>query len=190
MASIKLTGDTSGEITISAPAVAGTNTITLPASTGEILTTSNQSTNTPLCRVRQSSSTALSDNVIKKVEFDTVDFESGVTFDTTNHRFTVPSGANGYYMINAMVSLDAQTNSDLSQASAYIYKNNSQEGKYNNFSANNNDNRRITLNLCQIVSLVATDYIEIFAKIDDNGLSTACQVNVNFTELSIHKLIT
>jgi len=33
MASIKLTGDTSGEITISAPAVAGTNTITLPAST-------------------------------------------------------------------------------------------------------------------------------------------------------------
>ena len=27
MASIKLTGDTSGEITISAPAVAGTNTI-------------------------------------------------------------------------------------------------------------------------------------------------------------------
>jgi len=34
MASIKLTGDTSGEITISAPAVAGTNTLTLPATTG------------------------------------------------------------------------------------------------------------------------------------------------------------
>lgn len=38
MASIKLTGDTSGEITISAPAVAGTNTITLPAVTGNVLT--------------------------------------------------------------------------------------------------------------------------------------------------------
>jgi hypothetical protein len=38
MASIKLTGDTSGEITISAPAVAGTNTITLPASTFTIPT--------------------------------------------------------------------------------------------------------------------------------------------------------
>jgi hypothetical protein len=37
MASIKLTGDTSGEITISAPAVAGTNTLTLPATTGTIL---------------------------------------------------------------------------------------------------------------------------------------------------------
>ena len=39
MASIKLTGDTSGEITISAPAVAGTNTLTLPASTSTIATT-------------------------------------------------------------------------------------------------------------------------------------------------------
>ena len=39
MASIKLQGDTSGELTISAPAVAGTNTLTLPASTGTLLTT-------------------------------------------------------------------------------------------------------------------------------------------------------
>ena len=38
MSSIKLTGDTSGEITISAPAVAGTNTLTLPASTGSLMT--------------------------------------------------------------------------------------------------------------------------------------------------------
>jgi hypothetical protein len=39
MASIKLQGDTSGELTISAPAVAGTNTLTLPASTSTLATT-------------------------------------------------------------------------------------------------------------------------------------------------------
>ena len=39
MASIKLTGDTSGVITVSAPAVSGTNTLTLPASTGTLFTT-------------------------------------------------------------------------------------------------------------------------------------------------------
>ena len=39
MASIKLQGDTSGELTISAPAVAGTNTLTLPASSGTLATT-------------------------------------------------------------------------------------------------------------------------------------------------------
>ena len=38
MASLKLTGDTSGVITVAAPAVAGTNTITLPAETGTCIT--------------------------------------------------------------------------------------------------------------------------------------------------------
>ena len=41
MASIKLTGDTSGVITVSAPAEAGTNTLTLPATTGTILDTNS-----------------------------------------------------------------------------------------------------------------------------------------------------
>lgn len=39
MASINLKGDTSGEIQVTSPAVAGTNTLTLPASTGTIATT-------------------------------------------------------------------------------------------------------------------------------------------------------
>ena len=38
MASIKLRGDTSGELVIEAPAVAGTNTLTLPASTQTLAT--------------------------------------------------------------------------------------------------------------------------------------------------------
>jgi hypothetical protein len=41
MASVIIKGDTSGQIELAAPAVAGTNTITLPASTGTILTTTS-----------------------------------------------------------------------------------------------------------------------------------------------------
>lgn len=37
MASVVITGDTSGAITLAAPAVAGTNTITLPANTGTVV---------------------------------------------------------------------------------------------------------------------------------------------------------
>jgi len=37
MSSLVLTGDTSGQVTLAAPAVAGTNTATLPASTGNVL---------------------------------------------------------------------------------------------------------------------------------------------------------
>jgi len=39
MSSVIISGDTSGAITLSAPAVAGTNTITLPASTGTVALT-------------------------------------------------------------------------------------------------------------------------------------------------------
>jgi hypothetical protein len=39
MSSVVISGDTSGAITLAAPAVAGTNTITLPASTGTMVTT-------------------------------------------------------------------------------------------------------------------------------------------------------
>jgi hypothetical protein len=41
MASIVVSGDTSGAITIAAPAVAGTNTLTLPTNTGTIITTAS-----------------------------------------------------------------------------------------------------------------------------------------------------
>jgi hypothetical protein len=37
MASLVLTGDTSGQVTIAAPAVAGTTTLTLPATTGSVI---------------------------------------------------------------------------------------------------------------------------------------------------------
>jgi hypothetical protein len=41
MSSIVISGDTSGTITIAAPAVAGTNTLTLPAATGTVALTSS-----------------------------------------------------------------------------------------------------------------------------------------------------
>jgi len=49
MSSVVISGDTSGTVTLQAPAVAGTNTITLPAGTGTALVStavSASSTNT------------------------------------------------------------------------------------------------------------------------------------------------
>jgi hypothetical protein len=47
MASIVVSGDTSGAITIAAPAVAGTNTLTLPTNTGTIITTASSDQSIP-----------------------------------------------------------------------------------------------------------------------------------------------
>jgi len=37
MSSVVISGDTSGQVTLAAPAVAGSNTLTLPAATGNVL---------------------------------------------------------------------------------------------------------------------------------------------------------
>ena len=47
MASVVITGDTSGSITLAAPAVAGTNTLTLPANTGTVITTASSGQSIP-----------------------------------------------------------------------------------------------------------------------------------------------
>lgn len=47
MGNLTLNGSTSGQITISPPAVAGTNTLTLPATTGTVLTNASPAITTP-----------------------------------------------------------------------------------------------------------------------------------------------
>jgi hypothetical protein len=90
MASIKLTGDTSGEITISAPAVAGTNTISLPAESGNLLT----SVTTGVClgvSVATTNSTISTTNT----SFTASGLQVTITPQTVNSKFLmITSGGN------------------------------------------------------------------------------------------------
>ena len=53
MSSVIIAGDTSGSVTLSAPAVSGTTTLTLPATSGTVLTSANISSNLPTGSVLQ-----------------------------------------------------------------------------------------------------------------------------------------
>ena len=116
MASIKLTGDTSGEITISAPAVAGTNTLTLPAHTGTVMVDG------PAFSAYASADQSLSAGVHTKVAFDTELFDTNSNYDTSNYRFT-PT-VKGYYQVNITLRT---TGSALNTRVASIYKNGVQD---------------------------------------------------------------
>ena len=90
MASLVLTGDTSGQVTIAAPAVAGTNTLTLPAITATL------NVQGPAFSAYNSSAQTLSANTFTKLQFQTEEFDTANCFDNaTNYRFT-PTVA-GYY---------------------------------------------------------------------------------------------
>jgi hypothetical protein len=59
MSSVVISGDTSGAITLAAPAVAGTNTITLPASTGTVVVSGQNSAITAGTAVASTSGTSI-----------------------------------------------------------------------------------------------------------------------------------
>ena len=189
MSSIKLKGSTSGDITISAPAVAGTNTLTLPASTGEILTTSNQSTNTPyfVARITNATQTA-TDATYTKVQFGTIISESTSSgFDTTNHKYVVPSGQGGIYQIEVHVNIQSTISTTMQNCYLRLYKNGSPSTPLvvNDFTGNYI--MKFSPSFSRVISLSAGDELEIY------GFSNITSGTLQFTNQSVwsmFKLIT
>ena len=95
MSQIVIAGDTSGTITLQAPAVSGSNTITLPASTGTMMV------NGPAFAAYGSALTSAASAAFTKITFDTKVFDTNTNYSTANSRFT-PTVA-GYYQFNSYV---------------------------------------------------------------------------------------
>jgi hypothetical protein len=187
MASIKLTGDTSGEITISAPAVAGTNTLTLPAATGT-LTTTDVATNTPIFSAYMSADTTGSDNTVTKVEFDSVEIDTNSAFDTSLYRFTVPSGGSGKYQVNACVRVATGVSANLVQTYLSLHKNGSAfRVEYDNYSSNYL--RDMSKQLSVVVDLSDGDYLEIYAFGNTQNSGNFTVTSGVYSNFSAYKLI-
>jgi hypothetical protein len=102
MSSVVISGDTSGAITLSAPAVAGTNTITLPAASGTVALTSN----VPAFSAYATSNQSIPATTNTKVTFDSEEYDTNSNFASS--RFT-PTVA-GYYLMTATVRGNAGNN--------------------------------------------------------------------------------
>ena len=160
MAQISIAGDTSGSITIAAPAVSGTNTLTLPASTGTVMV------NGPAFSAYQSSAQTPSANTFTKILFQTEEFDTNNNFDsTTNYRFT-PTVA-GYYQLTSLVNIGANYSGAIA-----IYKNGSNYKQGISFAS-----AGTTFQSWLATSLVyfngSTDYAEIYLYITSSQATVA-----------------
>jgi hypothetical protein len=143
MSSVVISGDTSGTVTLAAPAVAGSTTLTLPSTSGTVVigttpsgtivgTTDTQtltnktlgntvvqaSNAAPAFSAYQSTLQSLTANTWTKIQFQTKEFDTNTNYDnTTNYRFT-PTVA-GYYQAGGSVNI-ASTATTMQAA---IYKN-------------------------------------------------------------------
>ena len=159
MSSVVISGDTSGAITLSAPAVAGTNTLTLPASTGTVMV------NGPAFSAYNNASQSISSGVFTKIQFQVKDFDTANCFDnTTNYRFT-PTVA-GYYQITASVSINSTAASTFP---ASIYKNGTEYRRCMDIRGLSTISTSNPLLSALVYCNGSTDYIEIYGY--NNGTS-------------------
>ena len=131
MSSVVIAGDTSGSVTLSAPAVAGTTTLTLPATTGTVLTSVSSASDLPssikgpaFSVYQTSAQTGISAGTVTKVTFDTEEFDTNSNFASS--RFT-PTVA-GYYQLSGGV----QTGGSATVIFVELYKNGSVYKRFGN----------------------------------------------------------
>ena len=156
MSSIVISGDTSGAITLAAPAVSGTNTATLPSATGTVMVSGNM----PAFSAYSNANQTLSSAVQTKAQLQSKDFDTANAFDsTTNYRFT-PQVA-GYYQINGQAYCNGTA---LSYAWAAIFKNG---GVYKIGSTYNGTAiSEFSSTVSSVVYLNgSTDYIELYVTV-------------------------
>jgi len=148
MSSVIIAGNTSGTITLDAPAVAGTTTLTLPTTSGTVMV------NGPAFSANTATTQSISNATYTKVTLGTEVFDTNSNFASS--RFT-PTVA-GYYQINAGIFYNTGAVSGLGQI--FIYKNGSEvNGTVNNMSASGYCGLSIaTLTYCN----GTTDYIELY----------------------------
>jgi hypothetical protein len=115
MSSVVISGDTSGSVTLAAPAVAGSTTLTLPAATGTVMVSGNM----PAFSATTTTAQSFSNNTFTKAQLNIETFDTNSNYDNaTNYRFT-PTVA-GYYQINGNIAFSGSASGFVQVG---IYKN-------------------------------------------------------------------
>jgi hypothetical protein len=164
MSSVVISGDTSGAITLAAPAVSGTNTATLPAATGTVMVSGNM----PAFSAYGNANYTQTSGVWTKLQANTKEFDTASCFNTSTYAFT-PNVA-GYYQVTSQVTLS--TSVSYSLAITAIYKNGSQFKDGNDIRGVTGTTVRL-INSALIYMNGTTDYLEIYARMDGTGTITS-----------------
>ena len=118
--------------------------------------------NTPAWKMGMSSSLSLAYNTATKIPFNTsiIDTNSGV--DTTNNKYTIPTGEAGKYIVHCFYRTGTGTAS--SSFDIFVYKNGSllnNAEDMQSFTVNQSYN---TVQCTGMLDLAAGDYLEMYAR--------------------------
>jgi hypothetical protein len=160
------------------------DTFTIPSGATLDLSNATQTgvggVNTPAFEATITTEQNPSDNTYTKINFDSEVFDTASAYDTTNKRFTVPSGQGGKYYIFGNSTLGSNSNTTVISAFFSIYKNGS---LYKPSYVDNrvNYNRYVYISIASVMELAVGDYVEMFGKVDvDSGTVEIRTAESNF----------
>ena len=128
--------------------------------------------NTPAFITYMSGDQSMSDNVMTKMPFNTEILHSNSAYDTSNYRFTVPSGHAGYYLIWTRVHmLNSGTNGIYTECRIRVNGSDPShlDGEQSHPMDNAMDLVRFTHVNQMVLNLSEGDYVETHASWNNNG---------------------
>jgi hypothetical protein len=150
--------------------IGDSNTSTIALKSGATLTNFPDNTSAFMAKL-SADQTSVSDDTFTKVQFDSEEFDTDNAYDnSTNYRFTVPSGKAGKYFFTYSVDVDSEANSNLDSATTQLKVNNASEYAPEYFFAANPP-RRIPVHSSALINLSVGDYVEVFCRIEATDAS-------------------
>jgi hypothetical protein len=142
--------------------------------------------NTPAFYMK-TTSTSISNSALTKVPFNTATIDTDSATDTSNNRFTVPSGKGGKYLISYGIGAGADSHTNLYRIFTQLYKNGSNSLLLAAVAdPRNNYGFAFSVVASGVIDLSAGDYIEIYAY---NSSGNTAGLNTDRTYFSGFKLI-
>ena len=127
-------------------------------------------------------------NTFFKATFDNELYDTDNAYDTSNSRFTVPSGKAGkYHFETSFQSYELTANNDISKWYVAFYKNGSNELFVTTGGGNLVGNERTNV-LSATFDLAVGDYIEVYLRVNTSG-TVAFEAGNEYNRFSGHRLI-
>ena len=135
-------------------------------------------TNTPAFYARLSATqTGVPDATYTKVNFDFADINLQSAFDTTNSKFTVPSGYAGKYFFYGVITYFGGTASDVNIGRTTIYKNGAEVVSDTVNAGGTSYFDYMSVSTSVTLDLSVNDYVELYGYIDNSANTDSQFVN-------------
>ena len=147
--------------------------------------------NTPAFQAYLSGNQTIAYDSSTKVTFDTEDFDTDSAYDnTTNYRFTVPSGEGGKYYVYFRTSGGASSSSNHNKSYSYIQVNGSNVSWATFDDQANGKGETVSYYNAIILTLAAADYVECWFYLDTaNGAAGRLLEHEKGTMFGAYKMI-